>query len=428
MTGSQQTLYLYALPAFILAMPTIPLFILLPTYYGEELGLGLAAVGLTFFALRILDVVSDPILGWISDRVQSSFGRRKLPMLVGGVIAAPALIALFNPPSNVSILYLFGCGAVLYVGWTAIQIPYLAWAAEITSDYHTRSKLNGSREAAGLLGILAIGFFGVLFTDIPQSIQYFWLATLTVCLGTISFIITFKFVPDKTSEKQNKQKFTFPHQNGLFKRLLTAWFINGLANGLPAVCLPLFMTHILSAGDVEKAWFLFLYFLAAAGGIPLWVSLAGKLGKHQVWCLSMCVAVLIFSAVPFLGEGDFILFGAICILTGVTLGSDLTLPQAIQADCADWDRYRFGQDRIASLYAYWSMATKLALGFAVGIAFPTLSFFELEQGGPYALDMLVFLYAGLPILLKLAAVGIMWSFPLNQKKHQFIQILLDRCS
>lgn len=428
MNNRRQTLYLYALPAFVLAMPTIPVFILLPTYYGEDLGLGLAAVGGAFFALRILDVISDPILGWISDRLRSSFGRRKLPILIGGLLAAPALIALFSPPEEVSIVYLFGAGAILYLGWTAIQIPYLAWAAELAPDYHTRSKLNGAREAAGLIGILAIGLFGVIFADMPKAEQYLLLAILTVGMGVVTFVLLFKFVPDMGKNRPEKQKLTFPGKNGLFKRLLGAWFINGLANGLPAVCLPLFMTHILDAGDAEKAWFLFLYFLAAAAGIPIWVWLAKYMGKHQVWCMSMLIAVVIFAAVPFLSAGSFIMFGVICVFTGLTLGSDLTLPQAIQADCADWDRYRFDQDRTASLYAYWSMSTKLALGLAVGIAFPVLSFFELEEGGEYGASVLIFLYAGLPIILKLVAVGTMWSFPLNMKNHQFIQILLERRS
>jgi len=118
---------LYALPAFVLALPTIPVFVLLPTFYAETLGLGLAIVGAVFFGLRLLDVVSDPILGWISDYIPERYGKRKFPMAVGGILGAPALIMLLSPPETVTAVYLALWGGVLYLAWTAIQIPYTAW-------------------------------------------------------------------------------------------------------------------------------------------------------------------------------------------------------------------------------------------------------------------------------------------------------------
>ena len=69
---------LYALPAFVLALPTIPAFILLPSFYAETMGLGLATVGAIFLGLRVLDVISDPILGYASDHIPPRFGKRRL--------------------------------------------------------------------------------------------------------------------------------------------------------------------------------------------------------------------------------------------------------------------------------------------------------------------------------------------------------------
>ena len=114
---------LYALPAFVLALPTIPVFVLMPTFYAETMGLGLASVGLIFLGLRLLDVISDPLLGYISDQISSQYGRRKLPMAVGAAIGAPALIMLFSPSPGISPIYLISWGAILYLAWTAVQIP-----------------------------------------------------------------------------------------------------------------------------------------------------------------------------------------------------------------------------------------------------------------------------------------------------------------
>jgi len=424
---------LYALPAFVLALPTIPVFVLLPTFYAETLGLGLAIVGAVFFGLRLLDVVSDPILGWISDYIPERYGKRKFPMAVGGILGAPALIMLLSPPETVTAVYLALWGGVLYLAWTAIQIPYTAWAVALESDYTARVQLNGAREGAGLFGIVAAGVFGIVFAGSPEQDRFQWLAWATVFLGIITFLITLWFTPAGRPVTTPKRfKLSFPSQNKLFLRVLGAWFINGLANGLPAVCLQLFVRHYIQADDQDMTIFLGIYFLFALLGLPLWLWMGKSVSKHRVWCFSMVAACLVFAAVPFLGPGDVIAFGVICALTGVCLGSDLALPTAVQADCADWDRLRFQEDRTGSLFAYWSMATKLALGVAIGIAFPVLGAFGLEDKTPtgqvseLSLLVLVVIYALLPIVLKGIAIAMMWRFPLGKKQHDAVRVRLER--
>ena len=421
---------LYALPAFVLALPTIPAFILLPSFYAETMGLGLATVGVIFLGLRVLDVISDPILGYASDHIPPRFGKRRLPMAIGALIGAPALIMLFSPETGVTAGYLIGWGALLYLAWTAVQIPYVAWAVELEQGYAARAQLNGYREGAGLLGIMATGAVGVVLVSFTEQDRFQIIAWITVILGCGIFYATLRFVPDGRPIFSDKSRtLSFPWNNKIFLRVLTAWFLNGLANGLPAVCLPLFMTHILAASDTDQAVLLFIYFLSAVIGIQGWIWLSRLYTKHSVWCLSMVMACVVFLAVPFISTGDVFLFGIVCILTGLTLGSDLALPPAIQADCADWDRLRFRKERTGTLFAYWSMSTKLALGLAVGIAFPVLAWFGLDDQTQMASDQskvaLVVIYSVIPIVLKLIAIIMMRNFPIGPKQHLAINRRLE---
>jgi len=424
---------LYALPAFVLALPTIPAFVLLPTFYAETMGLGLATVGAIFLGLRLLDVISDPILGWASDQVPAHLGKRKLPIAIGAVVAGPALIMIFSPPPDVGLMYLTFWGALLYVGWTAVQIPYVAWAVDLEPEYQARASLNGLREGAGLLGILATGAMGVIFAEQTQNERFALMAWITVILGAGVIGIALRFVPERRPLRDLRARaLTFPWGNKVFLRVIIAWFINGLANGLPAVCLPLFMVHILQADEQTQAVLLFIYFLFAVFGIGIWVFLARRWSKHRVWATTMILTCVVFAYVPFLSAGDAFAFGVICALTGMTLGSDLALPPAIQADCADWDRLRYQHERTATLFAYWSMATKLALGAAVGLAFPVLGALGLDGDTvappAIALTALVVIYAALPIVLKIAAVALMWNFPIGRGSHRAIQRALERKS
>ena len=77
----------YAAPGFALAVPTIPVAVLLPAYYAEDLGLGLAATGTALAAARTLDFIADPLAGALSDRLRTRCGRRKPVIAVGALLA-----------------------------------------------------------------------------------------------------------------------------------------------------------------------------------------------------------------------------------------------------------------------------------------------------------------------------------------------------
>ena len=108
----------YALPAFVVALPTIPVFIQIPSLYGVKLGLGLATTGYVLLAARMFDTVSDPLVGLLCDR-WTILGLRRKPWIVGGaVIAGLGLYKILNPTEGVDSGYLLIWSLVLYAGWT----------------------------------------------------------------------------------------------------------------------------------------------------------------------------------------------------------------------------------------------------------------------------------------------------------------------
>jgi Na+/melibiose symporter-like transporter len=162
--------------------------------------------------------------------------------------------------------------------------------------------------------------------------------------------------------------------------------------------------------------------------MPLWLLLSRRFGKHRVWAGSMVWASAMFAAAPFLGEGDVWPFALICLLSGLSLGADLALPASIQADVVDLDRVASGRRRTGLFFAFWSMATKLALALAVGIAFPLLDLagFSAEGGNDgTALLGLALLYGALPIPFKLAATLLIWRFPVDQTRQEALRRELE---
>lgn len=210
-----------------------------------------------------------------------------------------------------------------------------------------------------------------------------------------------------------------------FKRLVAAYLINGLANGIPATLFLYFVSQRLGAPEARGA-LLFLYFLAGLAGVPLAVWLARQIGKHRAWCIAMVANCAVFALAPLLGPGDIWPFGAICIATGICLGFDLTLPAAIQADVIDVDTASSGEQRSGLYFAVWALATKLSLALAVGIVFPLLALAGFNaapeaRNSEQALSALVAIYVWLPIAMKLVAVALMWRFPIDETAQALLR-------
>ena len=421
----------YGGAAFVLGMPTIPLLVHLPVIYAEDVGLGLTSTGVALFSARLLDVVSDPLVGILSDRSESRWGRHKPLIFFGGILATVATIYLLNPMVGVGYCYLTFWASILYLGWTLINIPYLAWGAELSKDYTGRTRITSVREAFMLTGILIAGSIPAMAAangySERQAISLIGWVAIFFGILLISILLFGVEVPNRPSLHRIKKPWQTLRRltgNRPFLILLLSWFFNGLANGIPAVLFILFMKHVLQADELERGLLTLTYFLSGILGIPIWVALSKILSKQKTWSLAMSTACLSFSLVPFLSTGDIIPFFVITVLTGMTLGADLVIPPSMQADVAEYEYYRSRHDCTSLLFACWSMSTKLALALSLLIAFPlleTLSFTVDSLDNKNNLIALAVIYAAVPIVLKLFTIVILSYYPISHERQQTVR-------
>lgn len=214
-----------------------------------------------------------------------------------------------------------------------------------------------------------------------------------------------------------------------FRRLVLAFLINGLANGFPVTLFVMFVADRLQLAD-KAGLFLVIYFVSGLIGMPFWLQVAKLKSKHRSWCIAMLLACAAFIFAPFLPPGAEAGFLVICVITGFAVGADLVLPASLQADVIDVDTAASGEQRSGVYLAIWSLATKLALALAVGIAFPVLAIMGYDPGIGARTDagllMLALLYAAGPVMLKLCAIGLMWDFPLDARRQAELRETIDR--
>lgn len=417
-----QTLLAYALPALPLAALSLPFYVMVPEFYAREVGLPIAVVGYVLLAVRLMDAVSDPLAGWLADRYRPGFGRRRLWLAASAPLIALSAWFVLVPPASAGAGYLLVWAGLLSLAWTAAQVPYGAWGAELSRSYAGRTRVAAFRESATVLGTLLALLIPALAQQRGGDARAGLAALgLLIALGLpLAAAVAVWRTPEPLERSRNallwREGLDGILSNRPFRRLVAAFFINSFANGLPATLFLFFVTERLGSRDAAGP-LLVLYFLCGVLGVPFWLWLAARTSKHRAWAWGMVLAVICFAGAVFLREGDIFGFGIVCVLTGLALGADVVLPASIQADVIDVDTAQTGAERAGLYLGLWALATKIAFAGAVGLAFPLLSAAGFDPAAgvrtPGGLVMLGLLYAGLPSLLKLGAIALVWNFPLD---------------
>ena len=155
----------------------------------------------------------------------------------------------------------------------------------------------------------------------------------------------------------------------------------------------------------------------------MWVKVSKYIEKKYVWLFSMLASAIFFSLVFLLNAGDITFFLVISILTGICLGADLAIPPSIQSDLVDRHKLVYGVDISGLFFSSLTLINKLAFGIASIVSFSLLDTFNFQAGNNVDEKikfLLYFLYAGLPVFLKLCASYLIWQFPFAQKDTEEI--------
>lgn len=410
----------YGWLGFSLAMLGIPLYVYLPTYYVEQSALSFSAVGAALLLARTLDVITDPLIGWCSDRIQHIVSRA-VQIALSSLLLAVGVYHLWLPDlATLSTTELFIWSFITYLAWTAMTIPYLALAAEISTQAYPKSQLSGVREGFAIMGVVTVLLLPVLSGLSAQSTDFYRLLFVLFLVSLFSasvWLINLPTLPLKPIHAISPWQLlkNIKQQQPKVFSIMPSYFLNNFANALPATLFLVFVADYLQLESLIGG-FLMAYFLSGLIALPIWIKLSKKFGKRPIWQASMLLASVSFLGVFFLQSGDALGFFIVSILTGLSLGVDVAMPASIQSDLVQEsgksptkNRPQLNSQSSGLLFGLWGLLTKLALALAVGIAFPILDWSAaLDQQN----KALLWLYAGLPILLKLMAWRLLIKTPI----------------
>jgi GPH family glycoside/pentoside/hexuronide:cation symporter len=428
----------YAAPAFSLAVVGIPIYVYIPKLYTDVVGVHIALLGSIILGIRIFDAVTDPLIGVLSDRTRSRFGRRRPYMAGGSLVLALAIFFLFNPPERPPTFetawfgFWFFC---VFLFWTLVEVPYESLGPEITFDYHERIALFGWRDGALIAGTLVAaaspavvsGVLGLSSTPADERLKFFWISVfygplVVAFCGWCVLAVRERGVDRLPFRPGSGSGFRRVLENRPFVILLASYTIAAFGSNLPATLILYYVEYVLQSTQADL--FLALYFVTGVLFLPGWVLLAGRIGKKRAWILSMAVNTGAFTGVLFLGPGDADLYGVLVVLSGLGFGATVALPSAMQADVIDYDELITGERREGYYVGLWSITKKLAAALGVGLALSLLGAAGYEPNvvqSEGVVRTLKVLYAGVPSLCNVVALLIALSYPVSSRVHDEIR-------
>ena len=428
----------YAAPAFFLAVVGIPVYVYIPKFYTDVIGVDIALLGYILFSVRIFDAITDPAIGYLSDRTRTRMGRRRPYIVVGSVFVALAMYLLFNPPRVSAFLetvWFAGCIYALFLCWTAVVVPYESLGPEITFDYNERTSLFGMRDGFLIAGTLAAAsspavvqwLFGLAGDADGERAKFFWIAVIyaPLLIGSCWWcVLAIKELPqgEKLQATSIRHGLRQIGRNRPFLILLIAYTVSAIGNNLPATLILYYVEYVLQSKMADA--FLLLYFLTGILFLPGWILIARRTGKKAAWLASMAVNTGAFIGVFFLGPGDAAIYGVLVVLSGIGFGATLAIPSSIQADVIDYDELLTGERREGQYIGLWSIAKKFAAAVGIGVGLSILGLVgytpNVEQSEQVQLTLRT-LYALVPSLCNIIAFVIALAYPISNSVHKEIR-------
>jgi glycoside/pentoside/hexuronide:cation symporter, GPH family len=411
----------------------IPLTVYLPNYFTSHIGLSLAAVGTVFGAVRMIDILFDPLIGIAINATRTPYGRFRPWMVAGAPLLMIAAYMMFMAEPGASTLYMTGWLVVLYAGFSMLTLGHSAWAAALVPEYHERSRVYGWMQAVGVVGIVIILALPVILSIVwhksvsegVQAMGWFIVAitpvTVFLCIGAIG----------ETHQIERADAITLKDYwtmlvRGSLLRVLTADLFLALGPAITAALYLFFFTQALGFSRTQTNGLLLIYIAAGLIGAPTWAQVAKRLGKHNTVMLG-CVLygfaqVLVFT----LPHGDMRFMVPGMFFAGFVVSCFNFLIRAMIADINDEVRLDIGKDRAALLYGLITSTSKIGSALSVTTTFAILAAFGFvaKEGvinTGIQLDALEGCYVVAPVLAMFVGAAALWGYKLDAERHDGIR-------
>jgi Na+/melibiose symporter-like transporter len=315
-----------------------------------------------------------------------------------------------------------------------ILLPYQAWSAELSTDYHVRTRISSVSQAFSIMGLITSTLVPAYVlmqkdatsADVMAELSYVIIALLPICAALAFFLVPEPEAPIRKAPFAVMAALRMLVANRAFLTVTLLVLVATIGEVFRQTITVFFARDVVGVTNIGIVYF--LYFMAALIVMPGWVWLAKRIEKHRALALALVVVALTNALMFFVPKGGVVLFTALFVLKGCCYGGVLMLPHAMVADTADIDTAET-LDRQQGLF-FAAMAMVQKMGYALGSGLPLLilggvGYASSGEARAEPLLALTISYSVVPCLLVLVAAAIAWRYTLTAENHGAIRARID---
>ena len=344
-------------------------------YLTDEVGLSAGLAGGALMVGKIWDAVTDPAVGFLSDRTRTRWGRRRPWFLMGAIPLGITFYYMFNNPGFETQTHLFIWAAVMYsvvcMFYTFVNIPYNALTPELTKDFNERTTLNGYRMVFAVVGTLlgAGAAMPIIKSCNGATAGYALMGAVFGGVMTITALVTFAAVrepplPEPGPAPNILLSYRDAFRNKPFLLILIPWALNIVGVTVVTATLVYYFKYIYhNEALITNA--LVVLLLTSMVFIPISVKVSGKIGKRNTYIAGMSIlsaAVIAFFLVGHLYGVNFAYL--IMFFAGLGFSTHYVMPWSIVPDAVEYDYALSGVRREGVYYGLWTFVIKIGQAVA----------------------------------------------------------------
>ncbi len=435
---SNAVLAAFSGPCLPLAAFGVALPVTLPEFYATFVGLELGVVAAVFMAVRLIDIVFDPFIGWGMDRTRTRFGRYRpwmalsAPMLM---LAAYMMFVVVQPGAPP--VYLFGWLLFLYLGFSIGTLGQLGWAAVLAPQYDQRSRVYGWWQVFNIIGVVLILVLPTVvvqtglgnYADGVRIMGWAIVIALPLTIGLAMFAVP-EPVTAGGQPHGSLSAYLSLFRKPVVRKLLLSDLLLGVAPGITGSLLFFFFGQIRGYDHTQAGLFMLFYFVAGLCGAPFWAWFATRVGKDRGLAVASVVSAVLYVGATLVPGGNFVLTAVVMFIAGLPYAAGLFLTRAMMADAGDEERFETGVDRTGLMLSILSATTKIGHVVALipylilqGVGFRALP--GPAGNSDAALLTLQILFIAVPGVLLVLAGAVLKNYPLTAKRHDEIRLALE---
>jgi GPH family glycoside/pentoside/hexuronide:cation symporter len=390
------------------------------------------------------DAINDPLIGYLSDRTRTRFGRRRPYMVLGAVPLGISAWLLYSLPADLKaafaflgILFTFLLFDTMH---TLVSVPYYAMTPELTHDYDERSSLTAVRMVFSVIGYIlgaaATTALAAILQDalgLTEKAGYSGMGAVFGLIATACVLITAVKVWERPStEVQPSQmppldavKQTF--HNRPFVQLVAAFFVSSFSFTLMTSLLPFYLTYHM---DMEDQVPLVLLIMLTTIGVFLfpWKWIADRINKGPAYALGLFIACMGVIATFFLPYGPNNLVYVIAFVAGLGFSAQWVFPWSMLPDVIEIDQLQTSERREGIYYGVWALLTKLTAALGIAVSGWALGLFgyvpNVVQTDTARLGIRLF-FGLIPSLAIIASLPLLIWYPITRRSHAEMRLQLE---